>query len=483
MPSFFEFKTRKQKKSIVRLHAKKLSPKKDGELQKKQPAQVTQSLLNKFHKAFVDNPKNILAMNAVTTTSIHTVAKNRQVVNATNHIFSHVLKAGESTSQNSSGRCWLFAGLNPLRASLMKKLKLDDKFELSQNYLMFYDKLEKSNFFLENVLRTLDEPIGSRLLDWLLMSPIQDGGQWDMFLNLVRKYGVLPKTFMPETESSSNTGLMNALVTAKLREFAHTLRRYAEKGAKMNALREEKLRMMETIYRMLAIHLGVPPQKFYWQWRDKENKFHREGWMTPLEFYEKYTASELESKICLIHCPQKSKKFNTLYTIDFLGNVVGGDIIRYLNVELPILKLAAIEQILSGEAVWFGCDVGKMLDRDLGILDMKLYDYESVYGTKPKLNKAERLDYGQSAMNHAMVFVGVDLDEKKRPRKWRVENSWGDKGGDKGFLVMSDEWFDEYVYEVAVNKKFLPKKLLPILETEPVRLPPWDPMGALAIAP
>ena len=441
---------------------------------------VTSAMIASFERDFNGEQRNRLALNAVTKNSLNAVALNRSALTKINHTFSRTVKVGSASHQKRSGRCWLFAGLNPMRVAAIKAMNLDEKFELSQNYVMFWDKFEKSNYFLENILKTFDEPVGSRLLDWLLQSPIQDDGQWDMFVNLINKYGILPKEFMPETDSSGNSGIMNQRVTAKLRENATELRRMHKKGASLQELRKAKETMLCEIYCMLAIHLGEPPKSFLWQWRDKKGKFHRNGEITPKEFFRQHVPYNPGSKVCLIHCPQKAKSYNTLYTIDYLGNVCGGKIIKYLNVELPVMKKAAIAAISTGEPVWFGCDVGKMLERDLGILDMELYDYESVYGFGFEMDKAERLDYGQSAMNHAMVFAGVDLDNKGKPTKWRVENSWGDEGGDKGFLVMTDSWFDEYVYEVAVDKKRLPKTLLKVLNTEPVRLPPWDPMGALA---
>jgi bleomycin hydrolase len=316
---------------------------------------------------------------------------------------------------------------------------------------------------------------------FLVDSPIQDGGQWDMFANLVKKYGVVPKSRMPETQSSSESAAMNSMITARLREYAAELRRSHREGASLDALRERKTAMMEVIYRMLCIHLGQPPQEFYWQWTDKDNTFHRDGNLTPQEFFARYVDVDLDSKICLIHCPTSDKPFNQLYTIQYLGNVVEGEIIRYVNVDLSVFKRAAVDMLVDGKPVWFGCDVGKMFDRDLGILDMKLYDYGQIYGEPFKATKAERIEYGQSKMTHAMVFTGVNLDESDQPTKWRVENSWGTAPGDKGFLVMSDPWFDEYMYEVLVDKKYVPAELLPILESEPVVLPPWDPMGALAV--
>jgi bleomycin hydrolase len=301
-----------------------------------------------------------------------------------------------------------------------------------------------------------------------------------MFVNVVRKYGVVPKEVMPETESSSSTGMLCDRLTLKLRQFAAALRRDYHAGAPVEELRARKSDMLDEVYRILAIHLGEPPAGFEWQWRDKDKNFHRDGLLTPQEFYARYCAVDLDAMVCLIHCPQAAKQMNTVYTVDYLGNVLEGQIVKYLNVSLDAMKAAAIAMIKDGKSVWFGCDVGKCFDRDLGMMDLELYDYPSVYGTDFALTKAERLDYGESSMNHAMVFSGVDLDDDGKPRKWRVENSWGDKGGDKGFMLMSDAWFDEFNYEVAVEKAYLPEELLKALEAEPVHLHPWDPMGALA---
>ncbi len=428
---------------------------------------------------FAADPRNRIAQNAVTKTTLNAVAQNRAAAIGANHVFSHMVKAGQATSQKSSGRCWLFAGLNPMRAIAMQGMNLEN-FELSQNYPMFWDKLEKSNYFLEAIIATLDEPVNGRLVSFLLQSPIQDGGQWHMFTNIVRKYGVVPKSAMPETESSSSTGAMNGQITAKLREYACELRGMAAAGKDVAALRARKAEMLDEVYRMLAIHLGEPPKQFLWQWRDKDDKFTRDGVVTPQEFQTSRVPYDLDGKVCLIHCPTADKPFNKLYTIDYLGNVLDGEPVMYLNVDLPTFKKATRDALVDGNAVWFGCDCGKLFDRELGIWDMNLYDYELVYGTTCKLDKAGRLDYGHSSMNHAMVFTGVDLDDEGNPTKWRVENSWGDTNADKGFYVMMDNWFDEYMYEVAVDRKYIPEELHAVLAEEPIHLPPWDPMGALA---
>ena len=440
------------------------------------------TIIQSFASDFNAKPSNKTTLNALTAESITKVGVNREMLTRLDHSYSHKLTSHPATNQKNSGRCWLFAGLNVFRYEAMEKMNLE-AFEFSQNYPMFWDKFEKSNYFLEAILNTLDEPTNSRLIMHLVMNPIQDGGQWDMFVNIINKYGVVPKTVMPETESAGSTGMMTAAITAKLREYAAELRSKHAQGTDIEALRERKVEMMNTIYRMLCLHLGQPPVEFYWQWNDKDNEFHRDGMITPQAFYEKYVGFDLDSMVCLINAPTADKPFNRLFTVDYLGNIVEGQIIRYLNVEADVMKKAASQQIAEGgKPVWFGCDVGKLLGRSSGIMAEDTYDYEGIYGESFVADKATRLDYGQSQMTHAMVFTGVNIDENGNTTKWRVENSWDDKSGDKGFYMMTDAWFSEYLYEVVVSKEYVEKDLLAQLETEPIHLAPWDPMGALAAA-
>ena len=435
--------------------------------------------LRRFSLAFNKDPKNTLALNAVTENGIAPVALSRKEVDRQNFTFSHLIDSPDATNQERSGRCWLFSGLSTLALEAMKKLNLGT-FELSEIYQMFWDKVEKANYFLENIIESKEEPLNGRLVSSLLSDPVPDGGQWNMFANLVRKYGVIPKTFMPETASSNNSEPMNALLRTKLREYAKLLRQMNEQGASTTALREKKGELMEEFYKMLCINLGVPPETFYWEWRDKNGVFNRRGNITPVEFYNEYVGLDLDDFVSLINAPTRDKPFNKLYTVKYLGNMVGGRDTRYLNVDLKALKKATVDMIKGNHAVWFGCDVGKMLQTNMGAMDLSIYDYELVYGMKFQLDKAARLDYGDSEMTHAMVITGVDLDEHGNPRKWRVENSWGAAIGDKGYMYMMDEWFDEYLYEVVVRKEYLSPELLKILDTEPVVLSFWDPMGTLA---
>ncbi len=440
------------------------------------------SNLKKFYKNFYSSKTNALSRNAIMRNDIKNVAMDWNSFRKINHTFSHeISRQLPVTNQKASGRCWGFAGLNLIRINLAEKYDLAD-FEFSQNYFMFWDKLEKSNYFIENIINTFEESFDSRLMMHLLNNPVQDGGQWDMFVNLIEKYGLVPQSVMPETNHSSKSGMMNYLLNHKLREFASILRKFNKKRMNLESLRQKKEEMLSTIFSMLCMFLGDPPKKFDWEIRNKKKNFLRFKSLSPKNFYEKHAKINLKDKVCLIHAPMSNKKINELYTVNFLGNVIGGNIIKYANVEINVLKKAVIKSIKNNEAVWFGCDVGKMFHRELGVMDTDLYDYETLFDTKFKMNKGTRLEYGDSLMTHAMLFTGVDIN-KSQPTKWRVENSWGKKGGgDQGYYLMSDSWFNEYNYEVVIDKKFLPKKILNLFNKDPVQLDPWDPMGALAIS-
>jgi len=441
---------------------------------------VTKKLLNTFSKNFNSSSQRHLSMNALTRSKLEDVAMKWDCFRVIDHQYSTVIsnELKKVTNQKSSGRCWGFAALNLMRLDLAKSFNLE-KFEFSQSYFMFYDKLEKSNYFLESILSTLDEPLEGRLISWLVADPIQDGGQWDMFVNLMEKYGIVPQSVMPETTHSSNSRAMNRIITRQLRKNASILRTEHEKGVSIKTLRQLKTEMMEIIFNLLCSFIGHPPSVFDWQVRNKDKKFIRFENLTPLMFYKDHVKSQLSNKVCLIHCPMKNKRFHEVYTIKYLGNVIEGQEIKYINVPIEDLKRYAVKSLKNDEAVWFGCDVGKMFHRDLGVMDTDLYDFETLLGTDPDMDKGTKLEYGDSQMTHAMLFTGVDL-KNRVPSKWRVENSWGDKSGDKGYFLMTDDWFSEYMYEVVIDKCYLPSRILSLLEKIPVALDPWDPMGALA---
>jgi len=419
--------------------------------------------------------------NAAFRNDLNEVSMNWDQYRQIDHSFSDVI-TGEmpATNQKSSGRCWGFAGLNLFRIYLGRKYNLKD-FQFSQSYFMFWDKLEKSNYFLESIIITADKKWNSRLVMHLLSNPIQDGGQWDMWINLVNKYGVIPQSEMPESFSSSRSMRMNRLITRKLREDAMVLRNAKNKGISDSDLQEKKVGMLGEIYKMLTIHLGNPPNSFGWQTRDKKKKFMRFEDLTPISFFNNHVGLKLDDYVCLINCPMSDKQYNKVYTVKFLGNIIEGRPIRYLNVNSQIMKDAAVRSIQNDEPVWFGCDVSKHFHRELGVMDIDLFDYSSFYNLEFRMDKASRLEYGDSQMTHAMLFTGVDLDQNNNPTKWRVENSWGNKGGDKGYHIMTDKWFDNYNYEVVVHKDHISEELLDLYNTEEaIELDPWDPMGALA---
>ncbi len=420
-----------------------------------------------------------LARNAVTKVGADEVALNREVVASTDWSFSTWLDDWPVTNQKKSGRCWMFAALNLFRASVMKRLNVK-KFEFSQNYTLFWDKFERANWFLECIIETSSKALDDRYVAFLLDYPLDDGGQWNMFVNLVRRHGLVPKDMMPESQSSSNTMRMNAVCKGFLRGFARDLRDAIGGGASLEEARALKDRQLATIWRVLCTHLGEPPSTFMWQYNDKDRNFHREGEMTPVQFAEKYVDIPLSEMVCLVHDPRPEHPFGKTYTVEYLGNIVGGEQVVYLNVDMDTMKRAAIDTMEDGEPVWFGCDVGKQFQRQVGLWDADLFDYESLYGSDEGLSKPDRLHYHHTAMTHAMLFTGVDVLEGQ-PRRWRVENSWGDDGvGRKGFQTMNDSWFDEYVFEIAAHRSRLPEVLQTALDEPPMVLPPWDPMGALA---
>jgi bleomycin hydrolase len=455
--------------------------------------------VKKLKGDFLADGGNRVRMNSVAKAGIDIAGLRYEAAAETPNVFSCELKTGEITAQNSSGRCWLFAATNVLRREVMRTCDLEN-FELSQAYLFFWDKFEKANYFLESIIDTLDEEQDSRLLKWLLQGPFADGGQWDMAVALVEKYGVVPKTVMPESFHSSNSGKMNKYLTVKVREFAKELRDAHRAGADREALLQKKKTMLETIFRMLCICLGTPPESFDFEVRggakdDKKDddagsgdetgkpfkggKFTRSLGITPLEFYKTYVGKPLGDYVSLINAPTADKPYYQTYTVAYLGNVAGGRQVFYLNLPVESLKRAAAAQIENGEPVWFGSDVGQMMDGEQGILSLGTYDVENLFKTAFPMDKAARLDYSESLMNHAMVFQGVNIIDGK-PNRWKVENSWGDKRCDKGWFRMSDEWFSEYVYQVVVDKKYLTADEKAALEKKPVILKPWDPMGSLA---
>lgn len=440
---------------------------------------LTDDAIDGFRSAFDADPSARMAQNAVTRNDINEVALDRSIVTETDFSFSTLLDDWEVTNQKRSGRCWMFAALNLMRVGAMRRMNLG-KFEFSQNYMFFWDKFERANYFLEQIIDTADRDLDDRTVAFMLDGPIDDGGQWNMFMNLVRRHGVVPQSVMPETESSSSSARMNASLKHKLREGASTLRGLIAEGRDAATVAEAKQSILAVIWRILCVHLGTPPTEFDWQWNDKKDEFHRDGRMTPQEFARKYVDLPLDDFVCLVNDPRASSPYGRTFTVDRLGNVVGGQPVIYLNIEIDLMKSITRSVLESGEPVWFGCDVGPQMQRELGLWDRNLFRYEDLYGEAFSLDKAGRLEHHQSLMTHAMLFTGVDVVDG-RTRRWRVENSWGaDRSGRKGFYTMNDSWFDEYMFEIAARRSALPAELQAAFDQEPIVLPAWDPMGSLA---
>ena len=442
------------------------------------PGALSLDNVDGYRQSFDADASKRLVQNTVTQRDVNEIALSHKIVNESPHDFSIVLDDWSVTNQARSGRCWMFAGLNLCRVDTKDVLNVKD-FEFSQNYLMFWDKLERVNFILEAIIETADRSTDDRTVAFLLRNPLSDGGQWDMFTALVAKHGVIPKSAMKETESSANSGRMNASLNYQTRQGAKSIRdAYAEESGLVE-LRRIKDAVLKVVYDILCIHLGTPPTEVDWQWKDKDGEFTRSGKLTPLEFAASYLQTDIHDYVSLVHDPRESSPEGATFTVEYLGNVVDAPAIRYLNVDIQLMKDITLKMLQDGKPVWMGCDTGKQMHRDLGIWDADLFDYAAVYGTEFDLDKAARLEYHQTAMTHAMMFTGVDVVDGV-PRRWRVENSWDDKVGNKGFFLMNDSWFAEYMFEIAVPKDYLPEELQKALDLDPIVLPAWDPMGSLA---
>ena len=434
-------------------------------------SEFTQSLFDNYQK----NAKFSAVENAATKNGLLNALENRASHAANLPVFSVDLTNDPVSNQKQSGRCWMFAALNTFRHKILTEFKLEN-FELSQAYTFFWDKYEKSNWFLEQIIGTSDLEIGDRKLKFLLDVPQQDGGQWDMVVALFQKYGVVPKDIYPESIASSASRELDQYLNKILRQDAQILRDLIQNGVDVAA---KKAELLQEIFNYLAMTLGLPPQKFDFEYRDKDDQFHKFEDITPQAFYEKFVDIKLDDYVSVINAPTADKPYNKSYTVEFLGNVIGARDVRHLNVEMDRFKKLAIAQMQAGETVWFGCDVGQVSNRQDGLLTMDAYDF-SAMDLDFTQDKASRLDYSESLMTHAMVLTGVDLDAAGNSLKWKVENSWGEKVGKKGYFTASDAWMDEYTYQIVVRKEFLTAEELAAYEAEPEVLLPWDPMGALA---
>lgn len=435
--------------------------------------------INEYEKEFLEDKRNIVAMNAATYNGVQKVARDVNALKDEPFAFNVDIKNGDVTNQKKSGRCWMFASMNVLRNIVIKKFNLEN-FELSQSYTLFWDKLERCNYYMEAVIEKANEPLEDRVMDYLMTDLLSDGGQWDMFVNIVKKYGLVPKYAYPESQTSSATVQLNKYLCKIMRKYTTELREKVQNEGVEKA-RELKEEVLKDVYNVLTSTLGQMPEKFDVVLHDKDGKLIEDKGMDAHSFFDKYIGADIDNYVSLINSPTEDKPFNKTYTIKYLGNIVEGRIVKHLNLPIEELKKAAVKQLKDGYPVWFGCDVGRssIVEDERAILDTKAVDYETLFNVDLKLSKEDALDYGYSMMTHAMTFTGVQMDGNEALR-FKVENSWGEKFGYKGHFVMTSDWFDQYVYQVVVNKKYLTEKSRKDYEKEPKELKPWDPMGSLA---
>ena len=432
---------------------------------------ISEDMLGRIRQGYTGTPEQKAVKNALASNSIANLAINAENLSMCDTHFSHRVSTKGITNQKSSGRCWLFTGLNVLRAKMITKYDLPG-FEFSQNYNSFYDLLEKSNLFLQAIIDTRDLPLEDRKVDWLLKNPIGDGGQFTGVSNLIMKYGVVPKSAMPETYQSDNTGQMGMILKWKLREYALELR-----GLKPAKAAERKESMLTEIYRILVECLGVPPTEFEWTRYDKQGKVVSTKKYTPKSFYQEFIGEDLENNYIMV-MNDPSREYGKVYEIEYDRHVYDGENWLYVNLPIERVKELAIASIKDNTAMYFSCDVGKFMDRKKGTLDINNMDYASLFRTEFPMDKKQRIQTFSSGSSHAMTLIAVDLDEAGQPKKWMVENSWGASSGYQGNLIMTDEWFDNYMFRVVVEKKYVPADIMKMLEQKPIMLPSWDPMFA-----
>ena len=431
-------------------------------------------------KKYLGDPKNTVIRHSLSENNFNASFLSHDNFEDTQFVFSIDVPTLPVTNQRRSGRCWIFSASNVLREIIAKKCNIKGQFEISQNYIAYFDKLEKFNYFAQSLIELVEK--GAKHDDRkvaFLLNGVGDGGQWQMYVNLVKKYGIVPKASFPETAQSNETQGSNSLCNSALREFASKIFKSWELNKDHDKLMKLKEEFVDKIYNILTSSFGVPPQEFDFEYIDKDDKYHIEAGLTPLEFFNKYIGDDIDDFVSIINAPTKDKKYNKTYQIEYVNNVFGGKPVTHLNVSFDRMEKAIINQLKDGEIVWFGSDVSFFGDRDRGIWDNQMYDYVSAFNCNKLFDKADMLDFYQAAMNHAMCIVGVSL-KKGKPIRWKIENSWGDASGDKGFYLMSESFFKNFTFQAAVRKKYLNKEELEALEKEAKLLPPWDPFGTLA---
>ena len=420
---------------------------------------------------------DVAIRNAMAQTSLSVLATDISTLKGvTRSEFSYQVNTKGITNQKQSGRCWLFTGLNVLRSQAINKHNLP-KLELSQVYLFFFDQLEKSNLFLQGVIDTADKPFDDRFVDWLFCNPLSDGGTFTGVADLVEKYGVVPKEAMPETYSSNNTSQIASQMKWQLRDYGMQLRKLAAAGSQKKQLEAEKVKMLGNIYHMLTLAYRLPPTEFRWQLRTASGSLVSDKTYTPKEFYKELWGDYNLNEQTILVMNDPSREYGKVYRIQYDRHTYDGHDWLYLNLPMDQIKPIAIEMIKNNEAMYISCDVGKFLNRSLGTCDMQNFDYKALLGIDLTMDKRERILTHASGSSHAMTLIAVDVDAAtKAPIRWMVENSWGKESGFNGNLIMTDEWFDEYMFRFVFDKKYVPEDILKLTNQEPIVLPSWDPM-------
>jgi bleomycin hydrolase len=437
---------------------------------------ISADMLNKIKAQQTQTVADRALSNALAGSSINALATNADNPANFDTYFSHKVPSKGITDQKSSGRCWLFTGMNVMRAKMIKKYGLGE-FQFSQAYNFFYDQLEKSNLFLQAVLDNAKKPMDDKVVEWLFKHPLSDGGTFCGVQDAVMKYGIVPAEVMPERYNANNTSKMSAIITLKLREYGLELRKAVADGVKKNAIEDRKVEMLSTVYRILAACLGEPPTKFTYTLKDAAGKPISTKEYTPKSFYEEYVGADLRGNyVMLMNDP--SRPYNKTYTIDLDRHSYDGEQWTFLNLPMEDIKAMAIASIKDSTMMYYSCDVGQCYNSKTGVLSLDNYDYASLFNTDFPMDKAERISTFASASSHAMTLMAVDLDEQGKPKKWMVENSWGPSSGYKGHLIMTDEWFDAYSFRLVVEKKYVPQNVLDLMKQKPIVLPAWDPLFA-----